>query len=53
MLQVEQSYRNRGFPSLFSQRLHVEILLGPSKEEVHEFLKGNSVFFGEDKSIIC
>lgn len=52
VLQVEQSYRNRGFPSLFSQRLHVEILLGPSKEEVHEFLKGNS-FFGEDKSIIC
>ena len=35
---VEQSYRARGLPSLFSQILHVEILLGPSSEEVPELI---------------
>lgn len=38
---VEMSYKNRGLPSLFSQPLYVEILLGPSKQEVHEILKGS------------
>ena len=45
---VEQSYRRRGLPSLFSDTLHVEILLGPSKEEVYDIL--NSFGSGRKKS---
>ena len=45
---VEQSYRRRGLPSLFSDTLHVELLLGPSKEEVYEIL--NSFGSGCKKS---
>ena len=37
---VEMSYKNRGLPSLFSQPLFVEILLGPSRPEVNEILRG-------------
>ena len=42
---MEQSYRSRGRPSLFSQRLWVEILLGPSKEEADEILRGSHYRF--------
>ena len=45
---VEQSYRRRGLPSLFSDTLHVELLLGPSKEEVYDIL--NSFGSGRKKS---
>jgi hypothetical protein len=35
---VEQSFRAKGLPSLFSQPLHIELLLGPSNDEVNELL---------------
>ena len=47
---VEQSYRRRGLPSLFSEILHIELLLGPSNDEVHKII--NSLGSGKKKSEI-
>ena len=36
---MEQSYRSKGMPSIFSQPLYIDFFLGPSKEEANEILK--------------
>ena len=47
---VEMSFRNKGLPSLFSQTLHIELLMGPTSDEVYEIL--NSLGSGRKKSQI-
>ena len=45
---VEQSHRRKGLPSLFSDILHIELLLGPPEEEVYEII--NSLGSGRKKA---
>jgi hypothetical protein len=39
---VEQSGKRKGRPSLFSEPIHIEIVMGPSKEEVYEILNSST-----------